>query len=80
MLDHVQVNGWECDGNIGIIQTKGKKRDLMYIDTKGAEITSLEEIEDIKLSIYAYNRSTNTRESETLDFIFVVENGQLVRK
>ena len=75
------VNGWECSGSIGNIQTSGKKRATIDLYCgKGAEVTSIEEIEDIKVAFRAFNMNTFEYEAKMDPILLVIENGQLVRK
>ena len=79
-IDSLMVNGWECFGSIGNIQTAGKKRTEITINCNDAEVTSIDEIEDIKVAFLAFNMGTFKRECETEPVTFVFENGELVKK
>lgn len=80
-IDSLMVNGWECSGSIGNIQTSGKKRATIDLYCgKGAEVTSIEEIEDIKVAFLAFNMNTFEYEAKMDPILLVIENGQLVRK
>lgn len=80
-IDSLMVNGWECSGSIGNIQTNGKKRATIDLYCgKGAEVTSLEEIEDIRVAFLAFNMNTFEYEAKMEPILLVIENGQLVKK
>jgi len=79
-VESVMVNGWECGGSIGNVSTAGKKREILNINCKGAEITSAEEIEDIQLVLLAFNMNTYKRELVSDKITIVVENGQIIKK
>lgn len=80
-IDSLMVNGWECSGSIGNIQTNGKKRATIDLYCgKGAEVTALEEIEDIRVAFLAFNMNTFEYEAKMDPILLVIENGQLVRK
>lgn len=79
-VDSVMVNGWECSGIIGNVSTAGKKRATLDINCKGAEISSIDEIEDIQIVLLAFNMKTIKRELTTDKITIVVENGQIIKK
>jgi hypothetical protein len=79
-IDSVMVNGWECSGIIGNVSTAGKKRDTLDINCKGAEISSIDEIEDIQIVLLAFNMNTFKYEMKTEKITIVVENGQIIKK
>ena len=80
-IDSLMVNGWECSGAIGNIQTIGKKRATIDLHCgKGAEVSAIDEIEDICVAFLAFNMDTYKREVTTKPILLVIENGQLVRK
>jgi len=79
-VDSVMVNGWDCGGSIGNVSAAGKKRETLDINCKGAEIGSIEEVEDIRIVLLAFNMDTMTREITTEPITVVVENGQIVKK
>lgn len=79
-IDYVMVNGWECSGSIGNVSAAGKKRTTIDINCKGAEISAIEEIEDIQVVFLAFNMKTFNRELTTDRITIVVDNGQIIQK
>ncbi len=71
-FDSVLVNGWDCSGMIGNISAAGKKRDELKINCAGAEVSQVEEIEDIKMVVIAFNMGTFQREGESEPLTFVL--------
>lgn len=79
-VDSVMVNGWECSGIIANISAAGKKRCNLNINCKGAEISSIDEIEDIQIILLAFNMKTYKREMTTDKITIIVENGQIIKQ
>ena len=79
-VDSVMINGWDCFASIGNVSTAGKKREVLSINCKGAEVTSIEEIDDIQIVIFAFNMGTRKREMVSEKITIVVENGQIIKK
>ena len=80
-IDSLMVNGWECMGIIDNIKTSGKKRATIDLYCgRGAEVTSIEEIEDIRVTFSAFNMDTFEDAAKTDPILLVIENGQLVKK
>lgn len=78
--DSAMVNGWECYASIGNISAAGQKRSTLEINCEGAEITSIDEIEDIRLVLLAFNMNTFKREITTDPITIIVEDGKIVKQ
>jgi len=69
------VNGWEvyCD-IIGETSAGSKKKDTFQIKMDDADISSLSEMEDMVISLYTYNSTTNKQEE--LGTVKILYDGQ----